>query len=47
MDPRQLDYIKNDVIITKMFDFLKANNELFAEDAAPVKKTAKKTTKNQ
>ena len=31
IDPRQLDYIKNDIIITKLFDFLKANNELYAE----------------
>lgn len=29
IDPRQLEYIKNDVIITKLFDFLKSNNELY------------------
>ena len=28
IDPRQVEYITNDIIITKMFDFLKANNEL-------------------
>ena len=46
MNPRQLDYIANDIVITKLFDFLKANNELFTEGEAPAKKTtAKKTTK--
>ncbi len=46
MDPRQLDYIKNDIIITKLFDYLKANNELTAEngEAKPAKKTAAKKT---
>lgn len=29
MDPRQIEYITNDIIITKMFDFLTANNELY------------------
>ncbi|MBQ8352807.1 MAG: trigger factor, partial [Clostridia bacterium] len=29
MDPRQIDYLRNDIIITKLFDFLKANNEMF------------------
>ena len=32
MDPRQLDYIKSDIIITKLFDFLKANNEMYREE---------------
>ena len=32
MDPRQFDYIANDIIITKLFDFLKANNEMYKED---------------
>lgn len=32
MDPRQIDYIRNDIIITKLFDFLKANNEMYVED---------------
>lgn len=30
MDARQLDYIKNDIIVTKLFDFLSKNNELKA-----------------
>ena len=30
MDPRQYDYIRNDIIITKLFDFLSANNKLVA-----------------
>ncbi|MBE7088951.1 MAG: trigger factor [Clostridiales bacterium] len=28
IDPRQVEYIASDIIVTKMFDFLKANNEL-------------------
>ena len=32
MDPRQFDYIKNDIVITKLFDFLKANNEMYVEE---------------
>ena len=32
MDPRQFDYIKSDIIITKLFDFLKANNEMDREE---------------
>ena len=45
MDPRQLDYIKNDIIITKMFDFLQANNEMYSDEVkkAPAKKAAAKT----
>ncbi len=43
MDPRQLDYIKNDLVITKLFDFLTANNELYTEGKA-AKPAAKKTT---
>ncbi len=31
MDPRQFDYIRNDIIITKLFDMLKANNEMYVE----------------
>ena len=42
IDPRQVEYITNDIIITKMFDYLKANNELYAEDAKPAKKPAAK-----
>ncbi|MBD5632773.1 MAG: trigger factor [Clostridia bacterium] len=43
IDPRQVEYINNDIIITKMFDFLKANNELYVEGAKPA--AAKKSTK--
>lgn len=42
IDPRQVEYISNDIIITKLFDFLKANNELFVEEEKPAKKAAKK-----
>ena len=28
IDPRQLEYIANDIVITKLFDFLSANNKL-------------------
>ena len=50
MDPRQYDYIRNDIIITKLFDFLAANNELYVEggeEAQSAAKTAKKTTKKK
>lgn len=45
MDARQLEYIENDIIVTKLFDFLQANNEMYVEDEKPAKKpaTAKKT----
>ena len=33
MDPRQIDYLRNDIIITKLFDFLKANNEMYVEES--------------
>ncbi|MBE7067871.1 MAG: trigger factor [Clostridiales bacterium] len=32
MDPRQFDYIRSDIIITKLFDMLKANNEMVVEE---------------
>ena len=32
MDPRQFDYISSDIIITKLFNFLKANNEMYTEE---------------
>ncbi len=32
MDPRQFDYISSDIIITKLFNFLKANNEMYVEE---------------
>lgn len=43
IDPRQVDYIKNDLVITKLFDFLKANNELYSEDKPAAKKPAAKS----
>ena len=33
MDPRQVDYIRNDIVVTKLFDFLKANNEMYVEES--------------
>ena len=44
MNPRQLDYIANDIVITKLFDFLTANNELYTEGEPAKKPAAKKTT---
>ena len=32
MDPRQYDYIRSDIVVTKLFDFLKANNEMYVEE---------------
>ncbi len=31
IDPRQVEYITNDIIITKLFDFLMKNNDLYTE----------------
>ena len=31
MDPRQFNYIASDIVITKLFGFLKANNEMVKE----------------
>lgn len=43
MDKRQLDYIANDIVITKLFDFLTNNNEFFVGgEAAKAKKPAAK-----
>ena len=47
VDPRQIEYIQNDIVITKLFDFLATNNELYTEEGekpAAKKTTAKKTT---
>ena len=33
IDPRQVDYIRSDIIITKLFNFLKANNEMYVEES--------------
>ena len=32
MDPRQFDYIRSDIIITKLFKLLRENNEMYKED---------------
>lgn len=32
MDPRQAEYITSDILVTKLFDFLQANNEMVAEE---------------
>ena len=31
MDPRQFDYISSDIVITKLFELLKANNEMYKD----------------
>ncbi len=33
MDPRQLDYITSDIVITKLFNYLKENNEMYVEES--------------
>ena len=33
MDPRQFDYIRSDIIITKLFKFLRENNTMEKEEA--------------
>lgn len=33
MDPRQIDYISSDIVITKLFNFLKENNEMYVEES--------------
>ena len=33
MDARQFDYIRSDIVIKKLFDFLKANNEMYVEES--------------
>ncbi len=32
MDPRQFDYISSDIVITKLFQILKDNNEMYVEE---------------
>lgn len=45
IDPRQVEYITNDIIVTKLFDFLQSNNEMYVEEKKEEKKpAAKKTT---
>lgn len=47
INEQQKNYIASDIVITKLFDFLTANNELYTEGGeekpAPKKTTAKKT----
>lgn len=45
MDPRQLSYIESDIKVTKLFDLLKAKNEMVAYKEEPAKPAAKKSTK--
>lgn len=33
MDPRQVEYITNDIIITKLFDYLQTNNDMYVEES--------------
>ena len=33
MDPRQFDYIRSDIVLTKLFAFLKENNEMYKEES--------------
>ena len=43
MDPRQLEYIENDIVVTKLFDLLMGVNEMYVEgETAPAKKPAAK-----
>lgn len=32
MDPRQYDYIRSDIVVTKLFGFLRENNEMYVEE---------------
>ena len=43
MDARQLEYIENDIVVTKLFDFLMKNNDMITEGGAEKKPAAKKT----
>ena len=42
IDPRQLDYIENDIKVTKLFTFLEANNEMTAFKEEKPKSAPKK-----
>ncbi|MCI8500344.1 MAG: trigger factor [Clostridia bacterium] len=44
IDPRQLSYIESDIKVTKLFDLLKAKNEMVAYKEEPAKKPAAKKT---
>lgn len=43
-DASQLEYIANDIVINKLFAFLKENNNLTTEEVKPAKKPAAKKT---
>lgn len=45
MDPRQLEYIEGDIKVTKLFEFLEANNEMTLYKEEPKAEKPKKTTK--
>lgn len=44
VDDRQLSYMKNDILMKKLVEFLKANNEFVAKKPAAKKSSAKKAT---
>ena len=45
LDPRQLEYIENDIKVVKTFDFLSANNELVSDGGESKPKAAKSSAK--
>lgn len=49
VDASQREYIANDITVNKLFDFLKANNEMTGktEKKAPAKKSAAKSTEGE
>ena len=44
VDEAQREYIGNDIVINKLFDFLKANNNLTEKAEEPAEKSAAKKT---
>ena len=47
IDPRQLDYIENDIKVTKLFAFLEANNEMVAYKEEKPKSAPKKKAEGE
>ena len=45
MQAKQMDYVKNDVIVKKLFAFLKENNEISVKKEGAKKPAAKKSAK--
>ena len=45
MDPRQLEYIEGDIKVTKLFDYLEANNEMVKAAPAETNGGAEKSAK--